>query len=176
VRDREERLQRLLASGATEQAARIADQNARFNLGNDLLPRNVNVPTFALGLLQPRYRDRFSARQAGRESVGGRSLWLLEFRERDRPTIARTPDGRNQPSRIEVLVDPLTGEIYRTSVSWERVNGSIVVTYDHVPGITVPVPISMVERFTTSAGDEIDGDATYTNYRRFETGGRLVEP
>jgi hypothetical protein len=32
VRDREERLQRLLGSGAWEQAARIAEQNARFNL------------------------------------------------------------------------------------------------------------------------------------------------
>jgi hypothetical protein len=176
VRDREARLQRLLASGATDQAARIAEQNARFNLGNDVLPRNVNVPTFALDLLQLRYRERFSTRQAGRQPVGGRSAWVLEFRERDRPTIVRTPDGKDQPSRIEVVADPLTGEIYRTSVSWERVKGSIVVGYDRVPGIAVPVPISMVERFTTTADDAVEGDAFYANYRRFETSGRLIEP
>jgi hypothetical protein len=176
VRDREARLQRLLASGATGQAARITEQNARFNLGNDVLPRNVNVPTFALDLLQPRYRGRFSSRQAGTESVRGRSVSVLEFRERDRPTIVRTPDGRDQPSRIEVLADPTTGEIFRTTMSWEHVRGSIVVAYDRVPGIAVPVPISMFERFTTTVDDEIEGDATYANYRRFETEGRVVEP
>ena len=176
VRDREERLERLLATGATGQAARIAEQNARFNLGNNLLSRNVNVPTFALELLQPRYRRRFSSRSTGREPVGDRSGWLLEFRERDRPTIVRTPEGRDQPSRIEALVDPSTGEIYRTTVSWERVKGAIVVTYDRVPGLAVPVPINMFERFTTTADDEIEGDATYANYRRFETSGRLIEP
>jgi hypothetical protein len=46
VRDRDDRLQRLLRGGAVGQAARIADQNARFNLGQDLVPRNINVPTF----------------------------------------------------------------------------------------------------------------------------------
>lgn len=176
VRDREERLQRLLESGATGQAARIAEQNARFNLRNDLLPRTVNVPTFALDLLQPRYRDRFSARRVGSEALDGKTAWLVEFRERDRPTIVRTPEGRDQPSRIEALVDPVTGEIHRTTVSWERVKGSIVVAYDRVPGISVPVPIAMFERFMTRDGDEISGDATYANYRRFETSGRLIEP
>jgi hypothetical protein len=176
VRDRQERLQQLLASGATGQAARIAEQNARFNLRNDLLPRNINVPTFALDLLQSRYRDRFSARRTGAEPLNGGTGWVLEFRERDRPTIVRTPDGRDQPSRIEALIDPLTGEIHRTTVSWERVKGSIVVAYDRVPGIGVPVPIAMFERFTTPGGDEISGDATYSNYRRFETSGRLIDP
>lgn len=176
VRDRGERLQQLLAGGATGQAARIAEQNSRFNLRNDLLPRNINVPTFALDLLQSRYRDRFSTRRIGAEPLTDRTGWVLEFRERARPTIVRTPDGRDQPSRIEALVDPLTGEIHRTTVSWERVKGSVIVAYDRVPGIAVPVPITMFERYTTPDGDEISGDATYANYRRFETSGRLIEP
>ena len=176
VRDRESRLERLLASGATSHAARIADENARYNLANDRLSRNVNVPTFALDLLQPRYRDRFSARHLRDDTSTARTKWLLEFRERDRPTIVRTPDGRDQPSTIEVLVDPATGEVHRTTVSWERVKGSIVVEYGRVPGIPVPVPVSMFERFMTSDGAEIEGDATYANYRRFETSGRLIDP
>ena len=44
-------------------------------------------------------------------------------------------------------------------MSWERVKGSIIVAYDCVPGIAVPVPITMFERFTTRNGDEISGDA-----------------
>ena len=79
-------------------------------------------------------------------------------------------------SRIQVLADPSTGEIRRTEVSWERIKGSIVVTYGPVPGVPVPVPIAMSERFTTRAGDEIEGDAAYTNYRRFETSGRVILP
>lgn len=176
VRDREQRLRGLLESGATGQAARIAEQNARFNLRSDLLPRTVNVPTFALDLLQPRYRERFSARRVGSEALAGRTGWVIEFRERDRPTIVRTPEGRDQPSRIELLVDPATGEVHRTTISWERVKGSIVVAYDRVPGIAVPVPITMFERYMTRNGDEISGDATYANYRRFETSGRLIDP
>ena len=176
VRGREERLRGLLESGATGQAARIAEQNARFNLRNDLLPRTVNLPTFALDLLQPRYRARFSARRVGSEALDGRTVWRVEFRERDRPTIVRTPEGGDQPSRIEALVDPATGEIHQTTLSWERVKGSIVVAYERVPGISVPVPVTMFERFMTRGGDEISGDATYANYRRFETSGRLIDP
>ncbi|HYJ93551.1 MAG TPA: hypothetical protein VEV86_02975, partial [Vicinamibacterales bacterium] len=51
----DERLQRLLSSGAVGQAARIAEQNARFNLGEGLITRNINVPTFALEMMHPRF-------------------------------------------------------------------------------------------------------------------------
>ena len=37
VRDRDERLERLLRDGAVGQAARIAEQNAQFNLGQHLV-------------------------------------------------------------------------------------------------------------------------------------------
>jgi hypothetical protein len=48
VRDRDQRLQRLLSGGEVGQAARIAEENARFNLGEGLITRNINIPTFAL--------------------------------------------------------------------------------------------------------------------------------
>jgi len=67
VRDRDERLQRLLSSGAVGQAARIAEQNARFNLGEGLITRNINVPTFALEMMHPRFRDRVKVRRTGAE-------------------------------------------------------------------------------------------------------------
>jgi len=176
VRDREDRLRRLLAGGSSAQAEGIDQLNARYNLANDRLPRTVNVPTLALNLLQPRYRNRFSARRLDSNPRTDRTDWRLEYRERERPTIVRTPDGHNQPSRIEVLADPATGEIRQTTISWEHVKGTIVVDYGRVPGIAVPVPIAMVERFMTRADDVIAGHATYANYRRFETSGRLIEP
>jgi hypothetical protein len=176
VRDREERLRRLLASGAVAQAEGIDKLNSRYNLATDRLPRSVNVPTLALNILQPHYRNRFSVRRLGSDPRNGGPDWRIEYRERDRPTIVRTPDGHNQASRIEVLADPATGEVHQTTISWEHVKGSIVVDYERVPGISVPVPISMIEQYITGAGDEISGHATYSNYRTFQTSGRLIDP
>ena len=174
VRDREERLARLLRSGAVTQAARIAEQNARFNLGHDFIQRNVNVPTFALELMNPRRRDRFRVRRTGDRAFDFRPGWLIEFRERTRPTLVRTPEGRDQASRVEALVDIQTGEVLQTVLTWERVEGMIAVYYGHAPGIAVPVPIRMAERFVARTGEIVGGEATYANFRRFETDARII--
>lgn len=174
VRDREERLQQLLSGGAVEQAGRIAEQNARFNLGDGLISRTINVPTFALEIMHPRFRDRVKVRRTGAEVLQGRSGWLLEFREQDRLTLVRTPDGGDQPSRVVALVDIETGEVLRTVLTWERVKGSIVVSYGEAPGIPVPVPISMAERYTTQSGELVAGEAKYSNFRQFKTSARIV--
>ncbi len=174
VRDRDERLQRLLSSGAVGQAARIAEQNARFNLGEGLITRNINIPTFALEMLNPRIRDRFRVRQAGIDALDGRPGWLIEFRERERPTLVRTPEGRDQASRIVALVDIETGEVLQTVLTWERVEGMMAVYYGQAPGIPVLVPIRMAERFVTRSGELVGGEATYTKFRQFETSARIV--
>ncbi len=174
VRDRDERLLRLLGSGAVGQAARIAEQNARFNLGENLVPRTVNVPTLAIEMLHPRTRNRFRARRAGSETLDGRPGWIVEFRERERPTIVRRPDGKDQPSRITALLDPQTGEVLRTVLTWESLQGSIAVQYRRVPGIPVPVPGRMSEEYILRSGESVAGEATYDNFRQFETSGRIV--
>ena len=174
VRDRDERLQRLLSSGAVGQAARIADQNARFNLGEDLIARTINIPTFALEMMNPRIRDRFSVRHTGVDALDGRPGWLIEFRERDRPTLVRTPAGRDQPSRLVALVDIQNGEVLSTVLTWERVEGMIAVYYGRASGIPVPVPIRMAERYVIRSGEIVGGEATYTNFRQFETSARII--
>ena len=157
-------------------AAGIAQQNARFNLAGELLTRNINVPTVALELLHPRRRDRFSVHRAGSEVVNGRQAWILEFWERARPTIVRTPEGGDQPSRVLAVVDPLTGTVSKTTLSWERLAGSIIVTYGMVPSIAALVPLTMSERYTTRGGSKIAGEAIYSNYRQFQTSARVIEP
>ena len=174
VRDREERLQKLLTSGAVGQAARIADQNARFNLGEWLVTRNINVPTFALEIMNPRYRERFKVRRQGSDAVDGRSGWLIEFREQNRLTFVRTPEGHDQPSRVVALVDIQTGEVLRTVLTFERIKASITVSYGHAPGIPVPVPIRMAESYVARTGELVGGDATYANFRQFQTSARII--
>ena len=126
-------------------AARIAEQNARFNLGREFVQRTVNVPTFALLIMHPRFRDRVKVRHTGADVLEGRPGWLIEFREQNRRTLVRTPDGGNQPSRVVALVDAQTGDVLRTVLTWERVKGSIAVSYSDAPGIPLPVPIRMAE-------------------------------
>jgi hypothetical protein len=174
VRDRDERLQRLLGDGAVGQAARIAEQNARFNLGQYLVNRNINVPTFALEMMNPRMRDRFRVRRTGADVLDGRRGWLIEFREQDRLTFVRTPEGRDQPSRVVALVDMETGEVLQTVLTWRHVKGSITVSYGHVPGVPVPVPIRMAERYVARTGEIVAGEATYANFRQFETSVRVI--
>ena len=174
VRDRDERLERLLSSGAVGQAARIAEQNARFNLGDGLITRNINIPTFALEMLNPQIRSRFRVRQTGIDTLDGRPGWLIEFLERERPTLVRTPEGRDQASRIVALVDVQTGEVLQTVLTWERVEGRIAVYYGQVPGIPVSVPIRMAERYLTRSGELVGGEATYANFRHFETSARII--
>ena len=174
VRDRDERLQRLLSSGAIGQAARIAEQNARFNLGEGLITRNINVPTFALEMMHPRFRDRVKVRRTGADVLDGRPGWLIEFREQNLLTLVRTPEGDAQPSRVVALVDAQTGEVLRTVLTWEHVKGSIEVSYGHAPGIPAPVPIRMAERYVTRSGELVAGEATYANFRQFETSARII--
>jgi hypothetical protein len=178
ARDREERqqrLQRLLSSGAVGHAARIAEQNARFNLGDGLIARTINVPTFALEIMSARFRDRVKVRHTGADVLEGRPGWLIEFREQDRLTLVRTPEGDDQPSRVVALVDFQTGEVLRTALTWEHVKGSIVVSYGQAHGIPVPVPIRMAEHYVTRSGELVGGEATYANFRQFETSARIVQ-
>lgn len=175
VRDREERLEQLLSSGAVGQAARIADENARFNLGEKLVSRNVNVPTFALEIMHPRFRDRVRVRRQGTDALDGREGWLVEFREQNDLTYVRTPEGGNQPTRVVALIDPHNGEVLRTVLTWKHLTGSITVVYGQVRGIQVAVPILMEERYVARSGELVGGEATYTNFRQFQTSGRIVQ-
>lgn len=177
VRNHDDRLQQLVAAGAFTEAAQVANESARFNLGTEFVVRTVNVPTFALQMLRPENRDRFSFRKAGEDTIAGVRTWWIHYRERERPTIVRTPDGRDQPASGGIWVDPATGEVWKTMVQWDqtasRPGGLITVTYARVPGIGVPVPVAMLERYQPP-GARIEGTATYSNYRQFHTGARVI--
>lgn len=177
VRDREERLMALLADGTAEsarQALRISRENARFNLGEDIVSRTINVPTVALDLMHPRLRSRFSVEKRGEETLLGVRAWVLEFRERDRPTILRTPQGRDRASRVSAWVDPARGEILRTDLSWAgSPDGMIVVHYRRDDNIGAWVPETMLEEYRGYRGI-VTGKATYSDYRRFSTAARIV--
>jgi hypothetical protein len=48
------------------------------------------------------------------------------------------------------------------------------VSYGQAPGIPVPVPLRMAERYVARTGEVVTGEATYANFRQFQTSVRIV--
>jgi hypothetical protein len=183
VTDREDRLARVLmgAQGSFDEARRLSDESARYNVG--AIHRNFNVPTTALFFFSPenRRRFKFTARRVATDGT-----WEIAFKETDRPTLIRDPNGRSVPSSGTLWVEPQTGTVTRTRLQVETVDGrgpraqrghgQVDVIYRHVPSVEMWLPAMMEEQFeVTREGsvDRISGHAEYSNYRRFTTSGRI---
>ena len=178
VRNREARLAALLASGTPEssaQARRIALENARYNIGAAVTVRNINVPTMVLDLMHQVNRSRFSLSRLAGDTIDGQATWRLFFTERRRPTIIRNHNGKDRRARGSMWVDPSTGEVVKTTLQWDgEPEGFITVNYARDPNIGALVPVRMIEQYRR---DEmvVEGEATYSNYRRFQTSARVVQ-
>src|SRR6266568_180114 len=181
VTDREDRLIQVLtsSSGTPDEARRLADESARFNIGPVL--RTFNVPTAALFFFAPGTVDRFKF-----TPHGAGEPWELAFREKERPTLIRTPDGRSLPSAGSVWVNSEDGAIVRTRLrltgfsppSFHPAHDSAVidVTYRRVDELGMWLPATMTEMYEGTLGsawDRITSRAEYSNYRRFQTRVRI---
>ena len=186
VPDREGRLDRLLADAQHRgnPARRIVEENARYNLG--LVARTVNVPMLALDLLGPRHRWRLSFRKQREDDFVGRHVWVVAFEERERPTVVKTPQGRDRPARGTVWVDPVDGAVLRTEVAFEASGAddspaaTVTVLYrrEDTLGLLVPAEMREIYRTKTSQGasTEIHAVARYSKFREFRASARIVSP
>ena len=177
VRDRDDRLVKVLSSTAPDSIARalaMVDEGARFNIGPR---RTTNVPTLPLQMLGRAHAARFS--------LDGPNGWTREreveirFDEIVRPTIIRTPEGDSVETRGVVTVRVADGAILKATLGFyfrdERTRETskewgarMTVTYGDVPGIAVPVPLKMTEVVS-----RVEGVASYSKYRRFQTSTRI---
>lgn len=183
VADRDDRLVRLLmeSGGRYDEARRLSDESARFNIGP--IQRNFNVPTTALFFFTTDNLDRF---KFSAKKVDPSGLWEIAFRETSRPTLIRTPGGQSVPSQGLLWVNPSDGTVVRTQLEVEgfvqrgsrrsRGTGRVDVTYQRVAELDMWLPSSMDEDFEAFRGDihdSISGRALYSNYRQFTTMGRI---
>ena len=172
VRDRGERLQKLFVAppaNAFAQAESIARESARYNIG-DLL-RTINVPTLALEFLEPAAQKRSGFRQRGEETVQGVRAWVVTFEEKDRPTLIQTPENRDVVTKGQIWIDPGTGRVLRTQIDPQLEKGRrtrVTVQYAHEATLDQWVPVEMKEIYELESR-QISGEATYSNYRRFQT-------
>ncbi len=185
VRDREDRLAHVLidAEGRFDEARRLSDEGARYNIGS--IQRNFNVPTTALFFFRSENHDRFKF--AARRVVED-GTWEIAFRETEKPTLIRTPDGDQVNTIGTIWIRPQDGVVVRTRLDVDalmrrrnpplRGKGSIDVRYHLVDALGMWLPDAMEETFEAKATrgeawDRVSGRAEYTNYRTFQTAGRI---
>jgi hypothetical protein len=169
VRDREERLSALFINesrSAFDQAQKIAEESARYNIGN--INRTINVPTLPLEFVSDGQRARFSFEYEGGIANGVR---IVRYEEREGPTYIRTTNNRDLPASGRYWIHMETGRIERTELraSDSDVEAQITVSYrpDEQAGLWVPE--RMEEQYKQKADrSEIRGIAVYSRFRRFQ--------
>ena len=174
VRDRDDRLARLFAEPAAtrvEQAARIAQESARHNIG--LATRTANTPVLSLLFLQAHIQDRFEFQVVQRNAGADKRDVIVEYREELRPTLVRamrtTEDDDDLPASGRFTLDPVTGRVSHATLvlSGFRMRTELATTYRDDARFGIAVPVEMRETIELDRA-YVTGTATYDNFRRFE--------
>jgi hypothetical protein len=179
VPDSHDRLERAITGtpGAlVERLHSVADEGARFNLGN--VRRNFNDPNLALLFFDPAYQRRFKFRLGEEEDVGGVRARKVSFKETESPTIIRQVTRRDLFTTGAAWIHLPDGVVVRTELSAtadDHLEIVLRVDYRRDPKLDMWIPAQMSERYRQRRmQDEIDCIATYSNPRRFETSGRVL--
>jgi hypothetical protein len=177
VTDRED-LRALLQRGSIIPVAqRVADRNARFNIGS--VTRNFNEPTLGLLVLEAKRASNFKFGIARAEPESEPPLVTLAFTERDRPTLVKSTRGQAIFATGEVTIAVDTGAVRRTRLQFVDgpVRATLTTDYTLDARLGLWVPSVFTERYELTrrdVGDEnIACEARYTNYRRFEVTARI---
>jgi hypothetical protein len=180
VPDSGERLDRLFNSGidAAAYLRQLQQENARFDIGP--VRRTFGDPTFALRFLDVSAQMRFGFDRAGTERVAGVQAMTLAYRERRRPFVIQV-DGMDALSSGMMWIDPAEGVVLRTSLRVTRPTGrgtlaSVTVDFQKEPNLDAWVPALMSEEYNSGTGQITTARTSYTNFRRFDTSVRIVDP
>jgi hypothetical protein len=179
VRDRIERLSRILQNvnpDSLEQARRIADESARYNLDPEgtRIDRTINVPMTALYFLRAANQPRSVFTLGKPDRVAGVECVVLQFVEQGRPRLIRTGD--DAPARGTFWIDMAHGgRILKTELRMQSagaggriVRAAATVTYARVDKLDLWVPSTMDELYELPATHQImTGRATYSDVRQF---------
>lgn len=187
LHDRQGRLESLLrdrSASAGAQIQAIIAESARYNIGK--ITRNVNTPLMTLQFLDADHQSRFQFKhvdqskpvftderdQAANDAPVFRvatEMWTIEYRERGRNTIIRTPTAGRMPAQGRFWLDPANGSIVISEliVDGGGVIATITVSYQSDPLMGFLVPIEMRESYV-GHGERITGHAEYGKFRQIE--------
>lgn len=170
VRDRTTRLMDLFvhpSADSVEQATRIREEGARYNIGG--VTRTINDPTMALLFLGQDNQPRSSFALGSAETVAHVRTETLRFEERSMPRLIHTAD--NSPASGRFWIDAANGRVIKTELEVSSESARGVVTVEYAPQAKLKglwVPVRMVEHHNLSTTQMIECVATYTNFRHFD--------
>jgi hypothetical protein len=169
VRDREERITKLLINPSGDAERRVADiarASARYNL---LDIGTLNHPLLAMAFLQSFYQPHFHFNLAGIEKSLGPKVRTVQFQEFQIPTIIKGNSNADVLSRGLAWIDEATGRVVKTELRLGRTSApiSIVTIFKFDETLGIDVPAEMRDWYPDGTG-EVRGVATYGRYRRFQ--------
>jgi formylglycine-generating enzyme required for sulfatase activity len=175
VRDREARVAKLFLDpsasspgDAMARAERIADEGARYNLGN--MRSTLGNPVLALGVLQKAYQSRFRFTMGKEDRSLGAGALMVEYKEVATPAMIRGEAGRDLMSHGRVWIDGLTGRVLKTELQVEQplIRALVTTTFQFEERSGIAVPLEMREQYTFANGNRVTCVATYGRFRRFD--------
>jgi hypothetical protein len=171
VRDREERLSKLFVKptgDAFDQAERIRDEGARFNLGS--MKRTINNPVLPLVVVQAITQQRFQFTLGKPDPGVGPDVWIVEYKEQSRPTIIRGRPGFDLFAHGRMWIDAASGRVVKTEMFLEQpsLRAHVTTTFRFDERFGIAVPAAMHEDYVLDGGGRVAADATYGRFRRFD--------
>jgi hypothetical protein len=170
VGDRRDRLLSLLTSQSAtlSEAARIANESARYNVGP--IARNFNTPTTAMFFFLPDNLSRFAFTAKGRKIIGKVPTLEIAFKETHVPTFVMTRAGKDVPVEGTLWVNPDDGTVIRTRIRMKNFLDAEAsasqpagapaqrppdITTAPARAVSTPVPDMTVQRLESSADFEV---------------------
>lgn len=171
IRDREQRLTRLFlkpSEDTLEQARRIQDESARYNLGN--MRRTVNNPVLAIVVVQADFQDRFRYSLGKLDPKVGPGVWIVDYKEETRPAIIRGRSDLDLFMHGRLWLEAETGRVMKTEVLLEQpsLRARITTSFRFDERFGIAVPFEMQEEYKFDSGTRVTAVATYDRFRRFD--------
>jgi hypothetical protein len=171
IRDRQQRLARLFLNpleDALDQASRIQEEGARYNLGN--MQRTINNPVFAFQVLDAEFQQRFRYSLGKLDPKAGNGVWIVDYKEDSRPTIVHGRANLDIFAHGRLWIEAETGRVLKTEVLLEQptLRARITASFRYDPRFEIAVPIEMQEEYSFDNGTRVNAVATYANFRRFD--------
>jgi hypothetical protein len=172
----EDRLVRLFRSGnpeALDLATQIHTASRKHDLGN--VQRTINIPMLGMMLLHPEVRGRFTFKHEGDESLQGRYVERISYKEVARPTLIRTTRGKDLALTGRMWIEPTTGIVVKTEMiaADPVVRAMVTVTFRRDGELALWVPERMEEYYKASlALDDIFSTSTFSAPRAYQADSR----
>ena len=164
-------------------SAALKAQNSRYNIGR--ITRNFSEPTLCLLVLDERHRNRFKFDRKRVQNDAGVTVVTLTFAEKEGPTLIWDYRLGKVLSTGEILIEANTGRVRETTFRARSGDITLELTtkYTADERLNMWVPASFRESYEggvdrrardgPSYYEHVVAEATYSNYRRFQTAARI---